>query len=78
MFWQDSLIHAREWIAGATLLWITNRFISDYRNNDPAIRKLLARIDFIMVPVWNVDGYVHTWQAVSANLYSIINEERVH
>uniref|UniRef100_H2YLR5 Peptidase M14 domain-containing protein n=1 Tax=Ciona savignyi TaxID=51511 RepID=H2YLR5_CIOSA len=62
--WQDALIHAREWIAGSTLLWLSQRLVRDYRNHDPDVTSLLENLDWTVLPVWNIDGYIHTWKEV--------------
>ena len=65
VIWQDSLIHAREWITGATLLWVANQLVVDYKANVSLVVKLFKKFDFVFVPVWNVDGYIHSWKNVS-------------
>ena len=35
---------------------MTKSYRSDY-----SVRKLLAKMDFIILPVFNVDGYSYTW-----------------
>ena len=63
--WQDSLIHAREWISGAVTIWVTNKIVEELKVNNTAIQQFLDRFDFIVVPVWNVDGYIYTWNRVN-------------
>jgi carboxypeptidase A2 len=58
--WLDATIHAREWLATATLLKITSHFIDDYAT-DSEVQGLLATYDFYFVPIVNPDGYVYTW-----------------
>ncbi|XP_078484083.1 carboxypeptidase B-like [Ciona intestinalis] len=61
VIWQDSLIHAREWISGATLLWLSHKLVRDYRQHEADVTSLLRRFDWIILPVWNVDGYIYSW-----------------
>lgn len=62
--WQDSLIHAREWVTGATLMWVANKLVQEYRNGNHEIVSFLEDLDWLILPVWNVDGYRHTWTKV--------------
>ncbi|KAF5275817.1 hypothetical protein FQR65_LT04055 [Abscondita terminalis] len=50
--------HAREWIGPATVTYILNQVIT---NNDPKIRSILTRWNWYFFPVFNPDGYHHTW-----------------
>jgi murein tripeptide amidase MpaA len=50
--------HAREWIGHATVAYITEQLLSNSTAKD-----LLANIQFVVVPVVNVDGYVFTWNS---------------
>jgi len=52
--------HAREWITPTVPLYLADRLINGY-DTDPAIRALLDRVSFYLVPVMNPDGYVYTW-----------------
>jgi len=56
----DSLIHAREWITGATVLWMTNQLLTDY-GTDPVVTNLLDKMVITVLPVFNADGYSYTW-----------------
>ncbi|KAG8547400.1 hypothetical protein GDO81_028415 [Engystomops pustulosus] len=56
----DCGIHAREWIAVAYCQWFM-REILERRKSDPLINKLLRQVDFYVIPVLNVDGYIYTW-----------------
>jgi murein tripeptide amidase MpaA len=53
-------IHAREWIAHATGVYILNALVTGY-GNDTAITSLLDQTEYHIVPVVNVDGYLYTW-----------------
>jgi len=50
-------IHAREWITTTTCCWMVDQIL----NVDPEGRDLLARANWIIVPILNVDGYDYTW-----------------
>jgi len=53
-------IHAREWIAHATVLWILNQLVTQY-GKDATITKLVDQIAWTIIPVVNPDGYDYTW-----------------
>ncbi|XP_037034515.1 carboxypeptidase B-like isoform X2 [Bradysia coprophila] len=52
----DAGIHAREWIAPATALYIIHELVENYSKN----QKLLENLNWIVVPVLNPDGYEYT------------------
>jgi len=60
IFWTGQ-IHAREWIAGATVQGLTNEIIQNFQNRDPLFVGLLATTEIIVLPIVNPDGYVYTW-----------------
>jgi len=49
-------IHAREWITTTTCVYIIDQLL----NIDPAGPALLAKFQWVIVPVFNVDGYDYT------------------
>ena len=55
-FWMDSLIHSREWITGATVVYMANELITKY-GSDSEITALVDSMDFYFLPVFNADGY---------------------
>ncbi|XP_077990877.1 carboxypeptidase B-like [Glandiceps talaboti] len=55
-----SLIHSREWITGATMLWTVKTLLQEY-GTDPDVTKYVDRIDYYIIPALNVDGYEYTW-----------------
>jgi hypothetical protein len=58
--WVDSLIHAREWLAGATTMNIFNRLIREY-DTDSEAAAIMDRYDTVyFLPVMNPDGYAYT------------------
>lgn len=52
----DAGIHAREWIAPATALYIIHELVENYTNN----KKMLNNLNWIVLPVLNPDGYEYT------------------
>jgi len=57
VFYMHCTIHAREWIATTSCLWIINELL----NNDPARANLLNNFYWIVVPIQNIDGYEYTF-----------------
>lgn len=53
----DAGIHAREWIAPATALYIINQLVDPQSD----LAKLLNELDFVIQPVVNPDGYEFTF-----------------
>lgn len=53
-------IHAREWVSPATCMYIIDQMTQRYRTDD-SVTQLLDKIDFVILPVLNVDGYSYTW-----------------
>lgn len=58
------MIHAREWITGGTLIWLSRHIVENYRNENPEFVTFLEELDWYILPVWNVDGYKFTWTEV--------------
>jgi len=56
----DSLIHAREWVTGATTMYLAQYLIDQYNANNATVRTLLTNYLFYIVPVVNPDGYEYT------------------
>jgi murein tripeptide amidase MpaA len=56
-FYFEGLIHAREWISGMTVAYVTNELLTNYAS-DPS---MLDEVEFVIVPVVNPDGYDFTW-----------------
>lgn len=59
-FWLDGAIHAREWVATATTIYIINELVTKSTTN-PLYQQFLNAIDFYVLPVVNPDGYAYTW-----------------
>ncbi|CRK92462.1 CLUMA_CG006024, isoform A [Clunio marinus] len=53
----EAQIHAREWIAGATVTYILNQLL--YSTN-PDVQEMALNIDWYVVPNSNPDGYEYT------------------
>jgi len=56
--WIDATIHAREWLATATLLKIMKHLVDDF--NDFEVARILGTYDLYLLPVVNPDGYSYT------------------
>lgn len=52
--------HAREWITVMNAMYVADQLVR-LEGSDAYVTNLLAGADFIIVPVANPDGYVHTW-----------------
>ncbi|RMX39368.1 hypothetical protein pdam_00024456 [Pocillopora damicornis] len=53
-------IHAREWVSPATCMYIIDQMTQKY-GKDSSVTALLDKMDFVILPVLNVDGYAYTW-----------------
>ncbi|CRK99841.1 CLUMA_CG013144, isoform A [Clunio marinus] len=53
----ESTIHAREWIATATSVWLINEILT---SEDINLREITDSLTWYFVPVVNVDGYQYT------------------
>lgn len=51
--------HAREWIAPTTVLYILYNLAENYTTN-PTVQRLIDNINWVFVPVVNIDGYEYT------------------
>ncbi|MCH2136345.1 MAG: hypothetical protein MK101_07155 [Phycisphaerales bacterium] len=52
--------HAREWISPMTVMYIGERLLEGYGTDD-RITQLLQRLEVVVVPIVNPDGYAHTY-----------------
>lgn len=53
--------HAREWITVMVPMWIADKLIYSY-DTDPTLHALVDALEWYIIPIVNVDGYVYTWQ----------------
>lgn len=56
----DCGIHAREWVSPAFCQWFVYQATKSYGKNK-IMTKLLDRMNFYILPVFNVDGYIWSW-----------------
>jgi hypothetical protein len=52
--------HAREWVSPMVTMFIGEHLLERYAT-DARVRAVMDRVQFIIVPVMNVDGYLFTW-----------------
>jgi len=52
--------HAREWIGPMTVAYIANTLVTQYSNASSPYPKMLDQIEWTIVPLINVDGYIYT------------------
>lgn len=57
--WLDAGIHAREWVAPATALFIINELVTKYNSNS-LYQQLLDNLYFYILPSANPDGYEYS------------------
>jgi hypothetical protein len=65
----DAAIHAREWLATATLNYIIKEFINDYKAGNAEVTQLLGKFDWHFMPVLNPDGYDYTFRSSSTRYW---------
>ncbi|KAH3681073.1 hypothetical protein WICPIJ_007987 [Wickerhamomyces pijperi] len=53
-------IHAREWISVSTALYVIHQLLTRYGTNKRETL-YLNHLDFLIIPVFNPDGYEYTW-----------------
>ncbi|XP_032119712.1 carboxypeptidase B [Sapajus apella] len=56
----DCGFHAREWISPAFCQWFVREAVRTY-GREIHMTELLDKLDFYVLPVVNVDGYIYTW-----------------
>lgn len=59
VFFINCGIHAREWVTPATCMYMINQMLSKY-GREQSITAMVDRMDWVIMPVFNVDGYVYT------------------
>uniref|UniRef100_A0A0K0DAU1 Peptidase_M14 domain-containing protein n=1 Tax=Angiostrongylus cantonensis TaxID=6313 RepID=A0A0K0DAU1_ANGCA len=62
--WIDGGIHAREWAAVHTVIYIIDRLIADYET-DPLVRRAVDQLNFYLFPVLNPDGYEYSRSGIT-------------
>lgn len=53
-------VHAREWIGVSTACYMIHNLLTGYGVNKKETR-YLDHLDFLIIPVFNPDGYVYSW-----------------
>ncbi|XP_049723772.1 mast cell carboxypeptidase A [Elephas maximus indicus] len=56
----DCGIHAREWVSSSFCQWFVYQATKSYGKNK-IMTKLLDQMNFYVLPVFNVDGYIWSW-----------------
>ncbi|XP_032081666.1 carboxypeptidase B-like [Thamnophis elegans] len=56
----DCGFHAREWISPAFCQWFVREAVRTY-GKETIMTRLLNDLDFYVLPVLNIDGYVYSW-----------------
>ena len=51
--------HAREWISVMVPMWIADKLVYEY-DSDARIQAVVDQIEFFIIPVVNVDGFVYS------------------
>ncbi|GAV55595.1 hypothetical protein ZYGR_0AV02270 [Zygosaccharomyces rouxii] len=54
-------VHAREWISVTSACWTVHQLLTHYGQSKRET-KYLDYLDFLIIPVFNPDGYAYTWQ----------------
>ncbi|KRY66889.1 Carboxypeptidase A2 [Trichinella pseudospiralis] len=60
--WIDAGMHAREWIAPATAVYLLHQLAENYKNTKE-IQSILDKYNFYILPVVNPDGYDYSWKS---------------
>eukprot|EP00112_Aurelia_sp_Birch-Aquarium-sp1_P006038 Seg1675.1 transcript_id=Seg1675.1/GoldUCD/mRNA.D3Y31 product="Carboxypeptidase A2" protein_id=Seg1675.1/GoldUCD/D3Y31 len=68
MFFFNCAIHAREWITAASCIYMINEMLTKY-GKDSSVTAMLDKMDFVVMPVLNVDGYSYTWYGGRARMW---------
>jgi carboxypeptidase A4 len=58
----NGLVHAREWISGATVTFLASQLLAEYEAGDEQVRALMQHFEWVLVPALNPDGYRFTYQ----------------
>lgn len=60
MFFINCGIHAREWITPATCMNMIKEILTKYKT-DSSVKAMVDKMDWVIMPVFNVDGYEYTF-----------------
>ena len=55
----ESTIHAREWLAMATTVYLVDKMLNQY-NTDATVKRMMDTYDWIIIPTANPDGYEYS------------------
>jgi len=53
-------IHASEWFTSPIVVYTAEYLLTNYET-EPTVRMLVDNVEWFMMPILNVDGYVYTW-----------------
>jgi len=56
----NGVTHAREWLTVMNVLYLAEQLVEGY-GVDPEITDIVDRIEWLVIPVLNPDGYEYTW-----------------
>ncbi|KAJ9571434.1 uncharacterized protein HLK63_G05885 [Nakaseomyces glabratus] len=54
-------VHAREWVSVSSACWVVAQLVGRYALGDQKEIKYLENLDFLVIPVFNPDGYEYTF-----------------
>ncbi len=60
--------HCREWVTTMVLPFLARHILERY-SQDSHLRDLVGHVEWYLIPVLNVDGYVFTWEVPGARLW---------
>ncbi|MCP4251624.1 MAG: hypothetical protein GY778_31690 [bacterium] len=52
--------HAREWVTTTTPSYFATYLLDKY-GTDPTVTDLVDNVEFLLIPVFNVDGFIYAW-----------------
>ncbi|MHC4695865.1 MAG: M14 family zinc carboxypeptidase, partial [Planctomycetota bacterium] len=53
-------IHANEWFTSPIVAYTAEYLLTNY-DTEPTVRTLVDNVEWFMMPILNVDGYIYTW-----------------
>ncbi|KAF9873081.1 zinc carboxypeptidase a [Colletotrichum karsti] len=59
IYWHGT-VHAREWITTMVVEYLTYQLIDGYQKNDAAVKAILDKYDFYILPIVNPDGFAYS------------------